>query len=115
MTLRSASPLRSIVALLLFFAVAFSGAADAVACDRLGSSTMQAAVSVDTAPARDNSNDQAQQHALCAHGHCHYVARLGCGESVVKEQLAADTLHFALPMDALSPGEISSVKEPPRA
>lgn len=115
MTLRSASPFRSLAALLLIFAVLFGGAAEAIACDRDDSPTVQAAHSVDTTPASDDSDEKAQQHALCAHSHCHNVAPLDRGEATVKAQSAADTLHFALPSVSLNPADIALVKEPPRA
>ncbi len=115
MTLRSTSPFRALAALLLLFAVVFGGASDAVACDAVGTSVEQAIQSVDTSPAPEESGDDAQQNALCAHGHCHNVAPLDRGEAYVAEQLAATTLHFALPMVALSAVEITLDKEPPRA
>ncbi len=116
MTLRSASPFRTLAALLLLFAVIFGGASDAVACDDVGTSVEQASQFVDTSPAPEkNSSDDAQQHALCAHGHCHNVAQLDRGVALEAEQLAPDPLHFALPFVALSGAEITLDKEPPRA
>lgn len=114
MTLRSTLPFRTLAALLLLFAVIF-GASDAVACDNVRTSVEQAIQSVDTSPAPEKSSDDAQQHALCAHGHCHNTAPLDRGEAFVAEQLATDILHFALPMVALSGTEITLDKEPPRA
>lgn len=115
MTLRSTSPFRTLAALLLLFAVIFGGASDAVACDDVRTSVEQAIQSVDTSPAPEKSSDDAQQHALCAHGHCHNIAPLDRGEAFVAEQLAADSQHFVLPMVALSGTEITLDKEPPRA
>ena len=115
MTLRSTSPFRTLAALLLLFAVIFGGASDAVACDDVRTSVEQAIQSVDTSPAPETSSDDAQPHVLCAHGHCHNVSPLDRGVVFVAEQLAADSLHFALPLAALSAAEIALDKEPPRA
>ena len=115
MTLRSTSPFRTLAALLLLFAVVFGGASDAVACDDVGTSIEQTIQSIDTSPAPKKSSDDAQPHVLCAHGHCHNVSPLDRGVVFVAEQLAADSLHFALPLAALSAAEITSDKEPPRA
>lgn len=114
MTLRSASPFRLLAALLLVFAVFFGGAADAIACDQGGSSAVWAEQSLDSAPAPDDSSDKAQQHALCAHIHCH-VAPLDRGQEPAHARAAADTLHFALPVVSLSSAAIALFKEPPRA
>lgn len=115
MTLRSTSPFRTFAALLLLFAVVLGGASDAVACDDVGTSIEQAIQSVDTSPAPEESSDDAQQHALCAHGHCHNVAQLDRGAASEAEQLAPDALHFALHIAALSGAESALDKEPPRA
>ena len=115
MTLRSTSPFRTLAALLLLFAVVFGGASDAVACDDVGTSIEQTIQFVDTSPAPEKSSDDAQPHVLCAHGHCHNVSPLDRGVVFVAEQLAADSLHFALPLAALSAAKIALDKEPPRA
>lgn len=115
MTLRSTSPFRKLAALLLLFAVVFGGATDAVACDDVGTSIEQTVQSVDTSPAPEKSSDDAQPHVLCAHGHCHNVSPLDRGVVFVAEQLATTTLHFALPLVALSAAEATLDKEPPRA
>ncbi|WP_120717229.1 hypothetical protein [Tsuneonella amylolytica] len=116
MTLRSTSPFRTLAALLLLFAVVFGGASDAVACGDVGASVEQATQSVDTSPAPEKkSSDDAQQDALCAHGHCHNVAQVDSGVALEAEQLAPDPLHFALRTVALNGAEITLDKEPPRA
>ena len=116
MTFRPASPFRMLAALLLLFAVVFGGASDAVACDDVGASLERAVESIEASPAPEKKNsEEAQQHALCAHGHCHNVAQLDRGVALEAEQLLPDPLHFALPMVALSGAEITLDKEPPRA
>lgn len=115
MTLRSASPLRSLAALLLFFAIMFGSAVDAFACDRNDNPTVRAEQSIDSLPAPDDSNDKAQLHTLRAHVHCHNVVQLDRGEEAVSEQATAERLHFAMPSVSLIPADIALVKEPPRA
>jgi len=56
MTLRSASPFRTLAALLLLFAVVFGGASDAVACDDVGTSVEQAAQFVDNSPSPEKKS-----------------------------------------------------------
>lgn len=115
MTFRSASPLRSIVALLLLFAVVFHGTVEANACDQKVSSAEQLAKSADSAPTDDKSGDQAQQHALCTHGHCHNFAQLDRDQAWVDTPPPADSLHFSMSPAALTSAELIPFKEPPRA
>ncbi len=70
-SLRKYSFRQTVVGLLVLIAVAFGGAVEAVACSPEVDASVSIAFVQDQAPVEDE-NQSGDQHAICAHGHCHH-------------------------------------------
>lgn len=114
--------LNPFVVLLLLAAMMFATAADAAACG--GEVAPENAISWTTADAghaasesdqdQDDTGTPAEQHGMCAHGHCHHGASFA-GE-VQKYQLPHPAVILAPSAPVIFASDVSDrVKRPPRA
>lgn len=114
--------LNPFVILLLLVAMVFATAADAAACG--GEVAPENAISWTTADAghvasapdqdQDDTGAPAEQHGMCAHGHCHHGASFA-GE-VQKYQLPHPAVILAPSALVVLASDVSNkVKRPPRA
>jgi hypothetical protein len=110
---RSPSLSQAFLGLLALLAIALGGVADAVACSpELTSSTSIAFVD-DQGPT-DDDNRPTDQHAVCAHGHCHdaqhAIATPTRAEPMIVNSMAQTRPHE----DGLTGNIPSLLKRPPR-
>lgn len=103
------------IAVLLLALFAFSTAAEAAAC----SGEFQPEISHAASDLADNSHsddndDTSEQHAVCAHGHCHHLAQ------VFTPAPSANALNLSVSLlgprrdNALPEANLSKLKRPPR-
>ena len=105
---------RRSLALFLLLAVLLGGAVEAVACEPMDSSAVASAMSEPDSD-KDAPADQPEQHALCAHGHCHHGAQNFGNTPSSPAFQPVETVLVRRPDNAPKLQIIDLPKRPPRA
>ena len=111
---RSAPAFRPLAALFLLLAVLLGGTVEAAACEPAAVAFEQVDISSHDGD-EQNSRDKADQHGVCAHGHCHHSPQLIDSSNDAAQVLAATAAHFGLTKRGLREARPKLIKEPPRA
>jgi hypothetical protein len=104
---------QAVVGLLVLIAIAFGGAVEAVACSPEVDASVSIAFFQDQAPAEDE-NQSGDQHAVCAHGHCHHGQQALTIPTNAAQTLAGSMLVLLSRDDVRTDTEPNLLKRPPR-
>jgi len=105
---------RPFAALLILVALLMGSAIDAAACEPEFVAHAQVEVAVDGADEQGSDSDD-QDHAVCAHGHCHHGTQILGGSGAAADAPAPASITFGSHPDGLAGTSIPLPKQPPRA
>lgn len=90
---------------------------EAVACEPAisAATNSEMASDLDETPENDAQGSQSEQHALCAHGHCHHGPQTLTDIAPASQFQAVSEVGSSHRDDRLAPRIADTLKRPPRA
>lgn len=98
----------------MLIAIAFGGAVEAIACSPEVDASVSIAFVDKQAPTEDE-NRSTDQHAVCAHGHCHHGQQATATPMNAAQTMAGSMGALLSNDDYLTDTEPNLLKRPPRA
>lgn len=103
------------IAVLLLACFAFSTVAEAAACSgEFQPEISHAASDLADKDHSDENDDTSEQHAVCAHGHCHHLAQVFTPAPSTNALKLSVSLFGPRRDNALPEANLSKLKRPPR-